>query len=146
MKIYYKYSLFLILAFITAPCLSLTQQSYWQCLSHDSMNMHWTVTSTYQKAALNLSYDQCKKASTNPKSCSMTVNECRYFRDGRDTTPMWQCTSIDRQAEAWKSTAYPSRDDAALGAQDYCKANSAVPETCFINTITCVNINDDLDF
>ncbi len=57
------------------------------------------------------------------------------------TTPMWICTALDFTAEPWQSNLYPHRDDAALAAKDYCKQNSNVPDTCYINMVTCRNLN-----
>ncbi len=37
---------------------------------------------------------------------------------------------------------YTVREDAALAAQTSCKRESSIPETCYINLITCVNLND----
>lgn len=117
--------------------------SFWRCTSSDEANNSWSDSNKYQKTAINLSYDQCKKNSSAPKSCESSHEDCHYFSDGYDTTPMWQCSAIDRYAQAWKSTAYSNIDDAAIGAQVYCKHKSEIPETCFVNMITCTNINSE---
>lgn len=52
---------------------------------------------------------------------------------------MWRCTAIDITAQPWESNFYSNRDDAALAAQAYCKENSTLPATCYINMVTCAN-------
>lgn len=116
--------------------------NFWQCSSHDITHTKWTTQSAYQKIALNLSYVSCKKGSKAPATCKTTKASCIKFINGENVMPMWQCTAFDREALAWKSTLYPSREDAALAAQAYCKHKSPVPYTCFINVVTCINKNE----
>lgn len=138
---YRKYYLLLLLlgcgAGYTSPIL--IKNSYWQCVTHDSANKQWAAKSAYKKTALNIAFDACKKQSQQPVSCKASVSNCEGFNQGFSIRPMWRCTAMDKTAEAWQSNFYSQRDDAALGAKAYCKQNSTVPETCYINVVTCVN-------
>ena len=117
-------------------------QTSWKCISHDNSNTSWSTTNHYKKVALSLAFEQCKKQSYQPASCRIQAEDCHYYSDGRDTTPMWQCTAVDEEAEGYTGTAYPNRIDAAFGSMAHCKQMSSSPDTCFINMITCININD----
>jgi hypothetical protein len=55
---------------------------------------------------------------------------------------MWQCTALDQTGEPWQSNFYSQRLDAALGAKAFCKEKSSVPDTCYINLVTCINKNE----
>ncbi len=114
--------------------------SYWQCTTHDSANKQWSVRNIYRKVALNLAFGQCKKESQNPASCKASIDDCEGFNQGMSTRPVWRCTALDQTAEYWQSNFYIHRDDAALAAQAYCRKKSVVPDTCYINVVTCVNI------
>lgn len=114
---------------------------YWICKTHDNANIEWTVKNAYQKIALNLAFNACKKQSKNPKSCKVLDEECEGFHLGVSTKPMWRCTALDTQAKAWHSNYYINKDDAAIAAKNYCKSKSDIPETCYVNLITCININ-----
>lgn len=116
--------------------------NYWQCTTHDNANQEWTAQSTYQKMALNLAFDSCKKQSKNPATCKTSGADCEGYRNGLSTKPFWRCTALDKTATAWKSNYYSNRDDAALAAKAYCRSKSTLPESCYINFITCMNIND----
>jgi hypothetical protein len=116
--------------------------SYWQCTTEDKTNKQWTAKSGYQKMALNLSYDACKKQSQYPDSCKASNNNCEGFYLGMSTKPLWRCTALDRTAIPWQSNFYSQRDDAALAAQAFCKNKSTVPETCYVNMVTCRNLNE----
>lgn len=140
MKAYLRLAMLMCL---TLPAgMSMASGTSWTCTSQDSGGYRWTYSSSYQKVALNQAYLQCKKQSAEPKSCKSEAEACHYFIDGLDATPMWQCTAVDAASDAYNSTLYNHQDDAALGALAYCKKKSPVPDTCFINTITCTNVND----
>jgi hypothetical protein len=49
--------------------------------------------------------------------------------------------AIDLHAKAWLGDIYRKRNDAALGAKAYCKDQSGVPDTCYINLLTCKDLN-----
>lgn len=143
MKQYFKYYL-LLLVFgcnigFTAPMLN--KNSYWQCITQDSGNKLWYAKNAYQKAALNIAFAACKKESKTPSTCRASVADCDGYNQGRSTKPMWQCTALDKTAEPWQSNFYSQPDDAALGAKAFCKQKSTVPDTCYINLVTCMNYN-----
>ncbi|MBI2786166.1 MAG: hypothetical protein HYX60_07650 [Legionella longbeachae] len=116
--------------------------NYWQCKAHDVKDTEWSSQSSYQKIALNLSYEQCKKNSPIPATCKTSRANCDQFIDGVNITPMWVCTALDREGLPWRSNLYPNREDAALAAQAYCKQKSPLPYTCYINLVTCMNKNE----
>jgi hypothetical protein len=137
MNQYLKYCLLLLISCnqgFAAPV------AYWLCTTHDSANGQWSARSIYQKAALNIAYAECKKRSAAPKSCKASVDDCEGFNQGMSTRPSWRCTALDMTAKPWKSNSYRHREDAALAAKAYCKEKSVVPETCYINLVTCVNL------
>jgi hypothetical protein len=134
-----------LLKIIALLCVSPLSQAqllnYWQCRTLDSTNKEWVVENKYKKVAINRAFERCKKESTDPISCKTSKRSCESFVNGLSTTPMWLCTALDRNAEPWVSLAYPNKYDAALGARDYCIENSDLPYTCYINLVTCKNIN-----
>lgn len=113
--------------------------NYWQCKSNDATDTYWESKNIYQKIALNFSFAKCKKNSKVPATCKTSVANCARFVAGVNVMPMWECTAFDKEAFAWTSNQYPHREDAALAAQAYCKQKSPIPETCYINLITCLN-------
>ncbi|WP_231950405.1 hypothetical protein [Legionella spiritensis] len=115
--------------------------NYWQCITEDSTNKRWVAQSVYQLTAINKAFDHCKKNSAYPNTCKASKANCEYFILGRTTRPMWQCTALDFHANPWNSNLYRTMDDAALAAKAYCLDNSSVPATCYINMITCKNLN-----
>lgn len=137
-----KSMLWLLLLANVAVCAQNSKSNYWQCSTRDNTNLVWTAKSPYQKTALNLAYDACKKQSSSPVSCKTSKSACEAFIQGVSTRPLWRCVALDREALAWKSNYYSNRIDAALAANAYCKDNSAVPETCYINLVTCANLNE----
>ncbi|ARB91130.1 hypothetical protein [Legionella longbeachae] len=112
---------------------------YWQCTTHDATNTFWTSKSTYQKIALNFSYAKCKKNSKIPASCRTSKANCENFIAGVNVMPKWECTAFDKEAFVWTSNRYRHREDAALAALAYCKQKSPIPDTCYINLISCMN-------
>lgn len=135
---------FLILSSFSAPSFSqlVMKGNFWQCTTHDASNVQWAAQSPYRKVALNFVYDACKKNSQSPATCKTSTIHCEQYVDGMNITPMWRCTAFDRQAQPWRSNFYSRRVDAALAAKSYCMHNSAVPYTCSINLITCINKNE----
>ncbi len=116
--------------------------SYWQCTTHDNSNKQWSAKNIYRKVALNFAFAQCKKESQNPASCKASVEDCEGFNQGKSIRPIWRCTALDQMAEYWQSNLYLHRDDAALAAKAYCREKSEAPDTCYLNFVTCVNLNE----
>ncbi len=137
-------SFFFLICFLPSLCIATSDQNgdYWICKTHDNANREWINKSSYQKVALNLSFDRCKKESKNPRSCKTSANDCEGFHLGLSTKPYWRCTALDSTATAWKSNYYTNKDDAYLAAKAYCKSKSKVPDTCYVNFMTCLNAND----
>jgi len=116
---------------------------YWQCVTLDAANKQWSAQSPYQKVALNLAFAACKKESQAPATCNAAKANCDEFNEGRSLTPMWQCTALDQFASPWPSDVYAQRYDAALAAKAFCKQKSTIPDTCYVNMVTCRNKNGD---
>ncbi|CAM3015051.1 hypothetical protein [Legionella worsleiensis] len=138
---------FLVLLWVSYSGISISanaDSSYWQCITQDKTNKQWTVKNTYQKVALNQAFALCKKESEFPTSCKTSQSSCEGFYMGMSTKPLWRCSAIDQTATAWNSNFYSEQDDAALAAKAYCKEYSSVPDTCFINFVTCKNYNEGL--
>jgi hypothetical protein len=140
MKYYIKFGIWLMLG-IPTWVFSNSTGSYWQCTTHDNTNKTWVAINNYQKMALNIAFDVCKKESQFPKTCKTSNRDCEGFINGVSTKPYWHCTALDQTAAPWQSDYYSDRDDAALGAKAFCKNYSSVPDTCYVNFITCININ-----
>lgn len=132
---------FLVVLGISSSLHAEPTDNYWQCVTHDASSKEWTVKNNYKKMALNLAYANCKRESTVPTTCKTTSGTCELFIQGVSVRPMWACTALDRTATPWRSNSYSQRYDAALAAQAYCRQNSTVPMTCYINLVTCTNIN-----
>lgn len=115
--------------------------NYWYCSASDAEDKEWTVTSGYELAAINKAFDACKKESRMPATCKVAKENCEVFVNGLSTRPMWRCTALDQTAQPWRSNVYSQRDDAALAAKAYCQDESSLPDTCYINLITCRNLN-----
>jgi hypothetical protein len=133
--------LFVISLPFTVCAEPLISGNYWQCITTDRTNKHWTAVSIYQKIAQNFAFASCKKESTTPTSCKTSRQHCEQFIDGVSVQPMWECLALDRTAAPWRSNRYSNRWDAALGAKAYCQQKSVVPGTCYVNLVTCVNKN-----
>lgn len=118
-------------------------QDYWVCKTRDNSDREWVVKNKYQKIALNISFDSCKKQSKKPMTCKTSNNSCEGFHLGLSTKPYWRCVAIDSKAAAWKSNYYPNKDDAYMAAKAYCKSKSKIPDTCYVHVLSCENINDN---
>lgn len=126
-------------------CFAYTQidtNNYWQCKSYDNANLTWTASNTYQKTAMNTALDSCKKGSKNPASCKIAENLCVEFNQDRNHKPRWQCTSLDGNGTSYTSNYFATKDDAAINSLDSCKKQSAIPDTCLINLVSCSVIVD----
>ncbi|MCE3045032.1 hypothetical protein [Legionella sp. 16cNR16C] len=134
----------LVLLFILSP-FAFSQpgntEENWKCRVYDQTKKEWLAVSNYELTALNKAFDSCKKESQFPLTCKATRANCDGFADGHSLSPLWQCTALDDEAQAWLSIYYRHRDDAVFSAKDYCRNHSKVPETCYVNLLTCRNIN-----
>ncbi len=116
--------------------------SYWQCSAHDIQGKQWMVNHLYEQVATNRAFEACKKESEAPVSCKALKDNCDYFSNGLSTRPLWRCTALDLMSKIWRNNPRPNRDEAAIEAHDICKRYSAMPETCYINLMTCKNLNE----
>lgn len=129
-------ALFMIALF---PLLSMaTGDNYTDCTASDSSGKQWTIKNRYERAARGKAFENCKMNSNNPGSCK---TECETFLHGISTRPAWQCTALDADANAWPSNKHPRRDEAIADAKMYCMKKSAIPDSCYLNTDTCRNMN-----
>lgn len=132
---------FVILLLLLCNSLFAAPDSYWQCMSQDKTNKQWFAKNNHKKAAVNLSFAACKKESASPASCKTSLLNCTGFNQGLSISPTWRCMALDRTAKPWQSVLYAQPLDAALGAKAFCKEHSTVPDTCYVNMVTCRNIN-----
>lgn len=132
----------IIFLFLSTPCFAFDENNYWQCSSHDSEDNQWIAKSQYERTAVNKAFEACKKSSRNPSSCQTAKEMCMSIINGVNTQAMWQCTALDQMAKHWASDIYVHRDDAALGAKAHCEQRSAMPMSCYINLMTCKNLNE----
>ena len=121
------------------------RNSYWQCSSQDGTKKLWSAKNGFEKAALNQAFASCKKESDLPSTCKTSKSNCKLINHKINTNPIWYCTALDQIAETWQSIVYDRREDAALGAKAFCIAKSSVPDTCYINLISCVNLSEGDD-
>lgn len=119
------------------------KRSYWQCTIRDSANNEWSSKNIYQKSALNIAYDACKKQSKAPQTCKASMSDCEMFNKEYNTKPVWKCAALDMNAQGWLGHSTSQGDDAALDAKSNCKRNSSIPDTCYTNMVTCVSYNAD---
>lgn len=117
--------------------------SYWQCTIRDGANNQWTSKNSYQKSALTIAYDACKKQSKAPLTCKASISDCELFNKELSTKPSWRCTALDMNAQGWWGHSYAQGDDAALEAKANCRQKSAIPDTCYTNMVTCTSYNAD---
>lgn len=113
----------------------------WHCAARDAANKEWTANSGFSRSAINHAFEACKKESTLPDTCKTSSVDCESFIDGVSTRPAWRCLALDQMGKSWKSNPYPQRDDAAIAAKAYCQDQSGFPDTCYINLMTCKNLN-----
>lgn len=115
--------------------------SYWECTAQDEYYQEWKIDNTVQRIAINQVLDVCKKQSRAPNSCAVAKELCESFVNGKSTRPMWRCVALDDHAKKWPSNIYTKKDDAAIAALDYCKEQSSFSDSCYINLLTCRNLN-----
>lgn len=115
--------------------------NFWRCSANDAEHREWIFDSSYEISAINRSFEECKKQSNIPASCKSSKESCEMFLNGLTTRPMWRCTALDQMAKVWLSNIYKQRDDAAIAAKTFCQQGSSFPDTCYINLMTCKNLN-----
>ena len=124
---------------------------YWQCLAVDKDNKNWSSQNAFKRIAMYRAFESCKKESTNPSSCKNDENACQYFGDqvktlsssmNYNSSAQWQCTALDKTAKNWSGNPSSNQDDAALNAKAACRAESTIPDTCYVNMLTCVDMNN----
>lgn len=118
-----------------------TKNTYWECNAFDQDDNLWIAQSSFERGAINKSLDACKKMSKNPQTCKVAKENCFAKVNGISTRPMWQCVALDQMAKHFKSAYYTKRDDAALGAKAFCQEHSGMPDSCYVNLMTCENKN-----
>jgi hypothetical protein len=118
-----------------------SDSSYYECAAFDNAYNKWVAQNSYERTAINKVLGDCKAISPDPKSCHVAKEDCAAIINGINTRPMWQCVALDLVGRDFKSTIYTQRDDAALGAKAFCIEHSGMPESCYINLLTCENKN-----
>lgn len=114
---------------------------YWMCKARDLDNRVFTADSQYQKSAIVQALSECKRQSPYPASCEALNEDCDGILSGSIKRTIWRCTSLDSLANYWYSSIASNDIEAALSAKAICRAESSVPETCYVNMITCENLN-----
>lgn len=115
----------------------------WTCQARDNTNSKWTDSATYQRRAINLALEQCKRESLTPLSCKVEFETCDVIISANSDHPLWRCTALDQLATPWKGGVFPSRDLAAISANEFCKKHSEMPDTCYNNVLMCTNLNKE---
>ncbi len=131
----------LILIIMIYIPISFATNDYWHCTTFDNQYHEWIADNYDQLIAINQSFDACKHSSNVPKTCQTSKNNCEQFINNKNTKPMWVCPAFDQSGNRWLSNTYTIREDAAIAANDYCKQKSLKPHSCYVNLITCNNIN-----
>ncbi len=114
----------------------------WFCTSKDIDKKTWSVNHVYQKPAIAMALDACKKQSRQPTTCKLRESDCELTVNGVSTRPIWACEAIDGIGQSFPGKLNPDRDTAALSARAECRENSSVPDSCYIHPFTCVNLQD----
>jgi hypothetical protein len=131
---------FILIALPLLTCAaSNSHEDSWACKAHDEAHNEWTANNAYQKVALNRAFDDCKKQSESPTSCTISEGDCEGFLRGVRTKTLWRCTASDRATQSWKSNYYSNKEDAAQAAKDFCQKYSGLPESCFVSFAGCIS-------
>lgn len=138
---HYLHRCFLLFLICSGTALA-DSDNYWQCTLRDATKQVWQTRNIYRQMAVIQSLAECKKASTIPRSCRLNAMSCEHFISGVSSNPLWRCVALDRTATAWPSDFSNSRIQAAFSAKDFCKQRSIVPETCYLNFVTCATQNE----
>lgn len=156
MKKFIYNALFISFLHFLAPCYAedpSDAHNHWKCIAYDSAKKQWEVSNKYERVALNRALDDCKKQSNTPKSCAATEEFCEFFGTKEKSVENasspgaranWQCTALDQTAAPWVGKISSDKDDAALDAKATCQKKSTEPDTCYINLLTCHNLNAGL--
>lgn len=143
----------LLLLCYTQHTLAASKPSYWECTAHDDTKQQWTAKNPYRLLANNHALDACKKQSHHPTSCVSLTKDCHYSDhhelplkklNSLTESSGWQCTALDRNANVWHNHTHPQQEAAALEAKSSCQRNSRIPDTCYVNLITCVRLESAL--
>lgn len=121
---------------------SWAEDSYWQCAAQDDQQKQWIIKSPYERVATTKAYEACKKQSVVPVTCKIPKENCDYFTNGLNTRPMWRCLALDQMSKPWWSEVHSNRDEAAIESKMFCQQHSSMPESCYINLMTCKNLNE----
>lgn len=120
-------------------------QPHFTCMAYDSEQKQWAGESTYAITASNKALDGCKKQSHFPESCKIAKEQCQdieqFTSAAGPSQALWRCTALDQAAKTWVGNTYSQGDAAAIAAKEYCRKNSSIPDSCYVNLLTCVNIN-----
>ena len=135
-----KYLLMLLLLCIIEP--GWADDGYWECAAQDAEQKQWVIKSPYERVASTKAFEACKKQSIAPISCKIPKENCDYFSNGLNTHPMWRCLALDQMSKLWRSEIHTNRDEAALESKAFCQQHSPMPESCYINLMTCKNLNE----
>lgn len=117
-------------------------ETAWKCSASDKENKHWTAQGNFERMAATNALDACKKLSQIPGTCRLDHEQCSSTGPQPKPAGRWRCSALDKTAALWIGKTFPVRDNAALGAKDYCQKKSGLPETCYVNLITCRNVDD----
>lgn len=112
----------------------------WHCHAHDTEKRYIAFAKS-EWTALKNAKTLCKSESKQPKTCSISREDCDALVNGISVRPLWQCTAMDNLAHVWKSGIYRVADNAINAAKMRCYSHSAVPSTCHVNHLTCKNFN-----
>lgn len=113
----------------------------WECTAKDNHNKQWVAHSNYQRNASIRALESCKKESSSPESCRSIAEDCDSLMNGLSTRPLWRCVALDFTATPWNGNLSRDRTNAALSAKGICRERSSVPDSCYINMVTCNNLN-----
>lgn len=137
-----KHLLTLLILMVINPLWA--DDSYWQCHATDSKGMQWVVSHGYEQVATNKAVEACKKQSPAPESCKALRENCDYSSYGLSMRPLWRCMALDLMSKIWRNNPHPNRDEAAIEAKENCEHHSPMPDTCYINLLTCKNIHENI--
>lgn len=112
----------------------------WHCTATDQQQHRWTLDTPYEKVSQMKVLDRCRKESPIPDTCQAPKAACEMSLNGVTQRPLWQCTAMDRKARIWKSHVFSQKYEAAAAAKADCQHESAIPLSCYVNLITCINL------
>ncbi len=114
----------------------------WTCQAVDQYHQKCKASAAYEKAAKMNALAECKAHSQNPKGCVVSSQACEATVHGFHRQPLWRCTALDRQAKAVFGVVSKQRNAAALSAKEQCESQSNEPDSCYVNLLTCKNLNE----